>query len=126
MIEELLSGYLWRSISVRDTAVRTEMKENFYHGLLLGLLQYASDWEIESNAESGEGYSDILIRTQNKIGIVVEVKYAPDGDLKRGCAQARMQIQEKKYDAALQKEGMEKILRYGIAFFKKNCKVVVE
>ena len=126
VIEELLSGYLWRSISVRDTAVRTEMKENFYHRLLLGLLQYASDWEIESNAGSGEGYSDILIRTQNKIGIVVEVKYAPDGDLKRGCAQARTQIQEKKYDAALQKEGMEKILRYGIAFFKKNCKVVVE
>lgn len=119
---EMLNGYLWKSISVCDTAVRTEMKENCYHGMLLGLLQYENNWEIRSNAESGEGYSDILIRTQDRTGIVIEIKYADDGNLEKGCADALRQIQEKKYDAALRRDGMERIVKYGIAFFKKNCR----
>lgn len=122
-IEEMLKGYLWNSISIRDTAVRKEMKESFYHGLLLGLLQYQSDWETDSNAESGEGYCDLSIRTPERIGVVIEIKYAEDGNMERGCAEALEQIEEKHYDAALKKDGMETVVKYGIAFFKKNCKV---
>ncbi len=124
--EELLNEYLWKSISIRDTAVRADRKENFYHGMLLGLLQYESEWDITSNAESGEGYSDILIRTENRTGIVMEIKYADDGDLEQSCEKALNQIEEKKYDAVLKKEGMKEILKYGIAFYKKNCRVVLD
>lgn len=126
MAEELLNDYLWKSISIRDTAVKSDRKENFYHGLLLGLLQYESDWDTTSNTESGEGYSDILIRTENRVGIVIETKYAEDGDLEKGCNEALVQIEEKKYDAVLQKDGMKEIFRYGIAFYKKNCRVMLE
>lgn len=124
VIAEMLNGYLWKSISIRDTAVRKERKENFYHGMLLGLLQYENSWEIESNAESGEGYSDILIRTQDRIGIVIEIKYVDDGNLERGCVSALEQIEAKRYDASLRRDGMEKILKYGIGFYKKSCKVM--
>lgn len=124
-IEDMLNGYLWKSISIRDTAVKKEMKENFFHGILLGLLQYENNWEIESNAESGEGYSDISIKTQNRIGIVIEIKYAEDGDLENSCREALRQIEKKQYDAALQKDGINKIVNYGIAFYKKTCKVIL-
>ena len=124
-IETLLNGYLWKSISIRDTAVRKEMKENFFHGLLLRLLQYGDDWEIQSNAESREGYCDISIKTQDRIGIVIEVKYAEDGNLEKGCGEALGQIEEKQYDAMLKRDGMEKIINYGIAFYKKNCKAAI-
>ena len=131
--EELLNMYLWKSISIRDTAVRSDRKENFhhkgvltrFHGMLLGLLQYESEWDTFSNTESGEGYSDILIRTENRVGIVIETKYAEDGDLEKGCEEALRQIEDRKYDAVLQKDGMKEILKYGIAFYKKNCKVVL-
>lgn len=124
-IEQMLNEYLWNSISIRDIAVRKEMKENFYHGLMLGLLQYETSWQIESNAESGEGYSDIRIMTPDRTGAVVEIKYAEDGDLGRSCGEALNQIREKKYDAALVKDGMKRVMKYGIAFYKKNCKVVL-
>ena len=123
--EELLNGYLWKSISIRDTAVKKEMKENFYHGILLGLLQHENNWEIQSNAESGEGYCDILIKTQDRIGIVMEMKYVEGGGLETGCKKALRQIEERQYDAALFRDGMEKIRKYGIAFYKKNCKVML-
>ncbi len=126
LAEELLNEYLWKSISIRDTAVRMDRKENFYHGMLLGLLQYESEWDIASNAESGEGYSDILIRTENRTGIVMEIKYADDGNLEQSCENALDQIEEKKYDAVLKKERMKEILKYGIAFYKKNCRVVLD
>lgn len=86
-----------------------------------GLLQYEHNWDIESNTESGLGYSDILIRTENRVGIVIEIKYADDGNLEKSCEDALRQIKEKKYEAALQKDSMEKILKYGIAFFKKTA-----
>ncbi len=124
--EEMLNEYLWKSISIRDTAVKKEMKENFYHGMLLGLLQYENNWEIESNAEAGEGYCDISIKTQNRIGIVIEVKYAEDGNLGKSCKEALEQIEERQYDTALSRDGMKKIVKYGIAFYKKNCKVALK
>jgi len=123
---KLLNAYLWKTISIRDTAVRKEKKENFYHGMLLGLLQYEDSWDTTSNAESGEGYSDIMIRTEQRLGIVIEVKYADDGELEKGCAEALEQIRTKNYDAVLRRDGMREILRYGIAFYKKNCKIVLE
>ena len=124
-IQEMLSDYLWDSISVRDTAVRRNMKENFYHGMLLGLLQNQDSWLVKSNAETGEGYSDISIQTPDRVGIVVEVKYADDGNLEKACAEALGQIEEKKYAESLKRWGTKKILKYGIAFYEKECMVVM-
>ena len=122
-IQEMLEDYLWDSISVRDTAVRKKMKENFYHGMLLGLLQNQDNWLVKSNAETGEGYSDISIQTPERTGIVIELKYAEDGNLERACKEALKQIEEKKYAEGLKRRGMKKILRYGIAFYEKECMV---
>lgn len=125
LIEQMLHDYLWDSISVRDTAVRKNIKENFYHGMLIGLLQSRTDWLIKSNAEMGEGYSDISICTPDKSGIVIEVKYAEDGDLQKGCADALRQIEDKKYAVEFERRKMQKIIKYGIAFHEKECKVVM-
>lgn len=123
-IEELFNAYLLRTISIRDTNVRKKKKENFYHGIILGLLSHREDWLVESNAESGEGYSDILVEVlEEGIGIVIEVKYAEDGDLEEGCAQALTQIEEKGYESKLFLDGMETVLKYGIACNRKRCKV---
>ena len=124
-IEEMLNDYLWDSISVRDTAVRTNMKENFYHGLLLGLLRSQGNWLIKSNAETGEGYSDISIQTSDRVGIVIELKYANDGNLESACRVALEQIEEKKYTEDLKRRRMRKIIKYGIAFYEKECIVVL-
>ena len=125
MIEEMLNDYLWDSISVRDTAVRTNIKENFYHGLLLGLLRSQGNWLIKSNAEAGEGYSDISIQTSDRVGIVIELKYANDGNLEPACRVALEQIEEKKYTEDLKRRRMRKIIKYGIAFYEKECIVVL-
>ena len=143
-IQEMLSDYLWNSISVRDTAVRRNMKENFlsekattkaskiqkpsvcfYHGLLLGLLQNQDSWLVKSNAETGEGYSDISIQTPERVGIVIELKYADDGNLEKACREALEQIEEKKYAQGLKRRSMKKIIKYGIAFYEKDCMVVM-
>ena len=126
-IEQIFGDYLWNTISIRDTAVAKEKKENFYHGILLGLLGYKSNWLIKSNAESGIGYSDILVEVPtNRTGIVIEIKYAEDGDLDAACEKALKQIEEKDYVAKLKQDGMKNFIKYGIACFKKICKVVVE
>ena len=124
-IQKMLGDYLWDSISVRDTAVRRNMKENFYHGMLLGLLQNQDSWLVKSNAETGEGYSDISIQTPDRVGIVIELKYADDGNLEKACAEALEQIEEKKYAQGLKRWGTKKILKYGIAFYEKECMVVM-
>ena len=124
-IEEIFGDYLWNTISIRDTAVAKEKKENFYHGILLGLLGYKSSWLIKSNAESGTGYSDILVEVPtNRTGIVIELKYAENGDLDAACEEALKQIKEKDYVAKLKQDGMDNFIKYGIACFKKVCKVV--
>jgi hypothetical protein len=124
-IEQQMNRYLWNCISVRDVAVREQLKENFYHGMLLGLLQYEDSWIIRSNEESGTGYSDILIKTPERVGVVIELKYAENHRLDAGCAEALKQIEEKQYDARLLEDGMETIVKYGMAFYKKQCKVVL-
>lgn len=125
-IEEQFNNYLMKTISIRDTF--TTKKENFYHGVLLGLLSYDPDWYIISNQESGDGYSDIMIEAeQARIGIIIEVKYAENIKmLDKACEKALKQIKEKHYDQKLEKEGYETILNYGIACYKKRCKVLVD
>lgn len=124
-IQEMLGDYLWDSISVRDTAVRRNMKENFYHGMLLGLLQSQGRWLVKSNTETGEGYSDISIQTPDRIGMIIELKYAADGNLEKACDEALVQIEEKKYAEGLKRRGTKKIIKYGIAFYEKECMVVM-
>lgn len=123
-IEEIFSDYLWNTISIRDTA--STKKENFYHGILLGLLGYKSNWLVKSNAESGIGYSDILVEVpKNRTGIVIELKYAEDGNMDTACEKALQQIEDRDYVAKLKDDGMRNIIKYGIACYKKNCKVVL-
>lgn len=123
-VEEQFNAYLTRTISIRDISVRKEKKENFYHGILLGLLSHRENWDIDSNAESGDGYNDILVEIYEKsIGIVVEIKYPDDGNLEKGCAEALKQIEDKEYEARLCQDGMSHILKYGIACNRKKCKV---
>jgi hypothetical protein len=124
-IENLFNDYLWSTISVRDTAVKKENKENFYHGILLGLLSHKENWLVKSNAESGEGYSDILVEVpESRTGVVIELKYAEGGKMEEGCEAALSQINEKQYDAELLLDGMKTIEKYGIACFRKRCMVV--
>lgn len=103
------------------------MKENFYHGILLGILGVKDQWIVESNKEMGEGYGDIVIETENgETGIIIEIKYARDGKLDFACERAIEQISVKKYDERFKENGIRKILKYGIACYKKQCKVQVE
>lgn len=125
--EKYLTGYLRKTISIRDAFSRKEMKENFYHGLLIGILGLKEQWGVSSNRETGEGYSDILIETENpETGIIIEVKYAHDGNMETAARNALEQITNTRYEEELQDEGIENILKYGIAFYKKKCKVLLE
>ena len=132
-IQDMLHDYLWDSISVRDTAVRTNMKENFhpkgvpsvFHGMVLGLLRSQGTWLVKSNAETGEGYSDISVCTPERIGIMIELKYANDGNLETACEEALKQIENKQYAEGLKRRGMKKIIKYGMAFWGKECRVMV-
>lgn len=124
-IEEGFQSYLKKTISIRDTNSRKDMKENFYHGILLGLFSHMDDWIILSNAESGEGYSDIIVEAiEDEVGIVIELKYAENAELDAGCRKALQQIQDRNYDEILIDDGMKTIYRYGIACYKKRCKVI--
>ena len=122
-VEELLNAYLQKTISIRDTFVQKAFKENFYHGILLGILSYKNNWDVSSNRESGNGFSDILIETDDpEVGIVIEVKYTDDnGSPESDCKNALKQIEMKNYAQALEQDGIQKILKYGIAFQMKKC-----
>ena len=123
-VGEIFESYLKKTISIRDTFVRKASKENFYHGILLGILGVKEEWYVSSNQESGEGYSDILGETENsETVILIEVKYANDGNLDQACERALQQIEEKEYDEELRENGVDKILKYGIACYMKRCKV---
>lgn len=128
-LQKQLNVIMSRMISVLDTKAREEQKENFYHGLLLGLLRGSNpDWLIKSNRESGDGYSDILIEPENPdAGIIIEVKHAVSiSGLDKACENAMVQIKNRRYDEALRENGRCEILAYGIAFHKKRCRVVCE
>lgn len=116
--------YLWRTISVLDTGARREKKEHFYHGVLLGLLGHHEEWDIRSNAETGEGFCDILIEIRDeRIGIAIELKYAREDGLEAGCREALEQIENRRYESKLLQDGMKTIYKYGIACRKKECMV---
>ena len=126
-VEQIFSGYLNDTISIRDTAVRKELKENFYHGFLLGLLRYRRDWKVLSNRESGRGYADIVIELfMQKMGIVIELKYVDDGNLEAGCQAALAQIEQEGYTSQPELDGMKKILKCAMACHVKDCKGVFE
>ena len=127
-VERLLTAYMGKTISIRDTFVRKSIKENFYHGILLGILSFKTGWEVSSNRESGTGFSDILIEIDDSdIGLVIEVKYSDDEDqLEKDCKEALKQIKDRDYTQKLRDAGFHKILKYGIACQIKTCKVLVE
>lgn len=124
-VERLFEGYLKKTISIRGTFVEKSLKENFYHGILLGILGVKEDWGVFSNRETGDGYSDIMIETEDsEMGIIIEIKYAGDGNLLNACEKALKQVEETKYEETLLENGVEKILKYGIACYMKHCKVM--
>ncbi|MDO4343598.1 MAG: AAA family ATPase [Eubacteriales bacterium] len=124
-VEKQLGEYLKKTISIRDTFVKKQMKENFYHGILLGILGFEDTWSVSSNKESGDGYSDIIVETDDgETGIILELKYAEDGRLDTACHEALEQIERKQYEEALRDEGVLHILKYGLAFYKKRCRVM--
>ena len=123
-IERQFTSYLKKTISIRDTAVRKERKENFYHGILLGLLSHREDWLLLSNAESGAGYSDILIEIPDEnTGIVIELKYSESRNMEAACQKALEQIEEKNYAERLMEDDMDTIFKYGIACRRNACMV---
>lgn len=128
VIQKHLNLVMTRMISILDTKARDDQKENFYHGLLLGLLRSDPTWLIMSNVESGDGFSDIIIEPDDPdAGIVIEVKYAPTiAELDAACKNALGQIKERRYDERLRNEGRENNIGFGIAFCKKRCKVACE
>ena len=127
-IQRELTHFLGESISVLDTKARNEEKEIFYHGILIGILKNNANWAVRSNRESGDGYADILIKPKNPdTGIVIELKYARSfKELDQACERALEQIKDRRYDEALREDGRNEVLAYGIAFWKKRCKVVVD
>ncbi|MCD7715331.1 MAG: ATP-binding protein [Lachnospiraceae bacterium] len=151
-VERVFTKCMGKTISIRDTvpscakrigmdgttcrraerggatrAVKKEFKENFYHGMILGILFYKGDWGVVSNREAGDGYFDIAIEIEDEgIGIIIEMKYAEGGDLAGACQEALSQINENNYTAELKEDDMGTILKYGIACYKKQCRVVLE
>ena len=127
-VQDQLTSILAETISILDTKARNEEKENFYHGMMLGLLRNHRNWIVRSNVESGEGFVDILIKPEDPDeGILIELKYSKTFDgLEKACERAMEQVKNRRYDEALREEGRCHILAYGIAFYKKRCKVVVQ
>ena len=125
-VELIFKEYMKKTISIRDTFAQKPTKENFYHGLLLGILGFKENWSVMSNRESGDGFGDILIRIEDEdVGIVIEVKYADDGNLQGECEKALQQIIDIRYTEALEQEGIHTIIKYGIACYRKKCKVLM-
>lgn len=125
-VELIFAEYMKKTISIRDTFAQKPTKENFYHGLLLGILGFKENWSVMSNRESGDGFGDILIRIEDEdVGIVIEVKYADDGNLQGECEKALQQIIDIRYTEALEQEGIHTIIKYGIACYRKKCKVLM-
>ena len=126
-VEQLFREYMKKTISVRDTFVKKPLKENFYHGILLGILGFKDGWTVRSNRESGNGFSDIMIRIDDSdTGIIIEVKYDEKGNPETECRKALRQIDDTGYTEALHQEDIHKIIKYGIACRRKDCRVMME
>ncbi|MCI8485423.1 MAG: AAA family ATPase, partial [Lachnospiraceae bacterium] len=126
-VERRFQAYLRKTVSIHDYSVRNRLKENFYHGILLGFLSFKEGWTVASNRETGEGYSDIVIVIEEEsTGVIIEVKYPQSGDLEAACQEALGQIGQMRYGEFLRDQGIQTIFKYGIACWKKRCKVVLE
>ena len=124
-LETVFDQFMKESISIRDTCTKKEMKENFYHGMLLGLLKAEGNFIVKSNAESGIGYTDIMVVVPGeKTGCIIEVKYAENGAFDAACLEAMKQVENAAYTEALKMEGLERIHKFGIACYKKSCRVM--
>lgn len=127
LVEQIFREYMQKTISIRDTFIRKPLKENFYHGILLGILGYKEGWTVRSNREAGNGFSDIMIAIDNSdTGIIIEVKYDEKEDLDTECQKALQQIINVKYSELFEQNGVHRILKYGIACRKKDCRVMME
>lgn len=131
MMRKICAGSLGRGVQAKwkrefeERSFRQELKENFYHGFLLGLLRSREDWKVISNREGGTGYTDIVIEIfPQRIGIVIEIKYAENGDMEAGCRSALKQIEAQGYTDQPRLDGMTEIIACGIACCTKNCQVV--
>lgn len=125
--DEMFNGYLRETIGIRDTFVKKETQENFYHGFLLAILNFSGEWEVSSNVEAGDGFSDIqLAHVHKPVGIVIELKYGKSSNLDADCTEALNQIEKMHYADGLKNKGYTHIYKYGIACYKKQCKVVME
>lgn len=127
-VQRQFGKYLKKTISIRDTFARRALKENFYHGMLLGLLAFKGSWTVFSNKEAGEGYADILVEMDDDdepVGMIIEVKYAHDGSLDAACQAALEQIQNRRYHDAFYHESVKKVLKYAIACYKDQCRVLL-
>ena len=127
-VEQYLNRILSNSISVFDTKVRKEEKESSYHNLLVGILTGNADWLVKSNVETGEGFADIIVETDDPdAGIVVELKYTKNFDeLKAASQKALDQIRDRRYQEYLLNDDRKSIRLYGIAFCKKRCCAISE
>lgn len=126
-VEKQFTSYMEQTVSVRDTFVRKPLKENFYHGILLGILGFKGGWSVTSNREAGDGFSDIQIAIDDEdVGIVIEIKYAQNGDCEAECRKALKQIDANRYAENFYQDEVGTLLKYGIACSRKKCRVMLE
>ena len=126
-IEKIFNFYLQSTISVRDTHTPIAKKENFYHGILLGLLRHRGDWTIKSNIESGDGYSDIILEMlDGSLGVIIEVKYAENGKFSSALDEGMNQINEKNYVELLKSHSVGRIFKFAVACYIKRCQIRFE
>jgi len=126
-VESIFTDYLSRTITIRDTAVRNGKKETFFHGILIGILGFKDEWYVKSNEQTGDGYSDILIEIEREdIGIIIEVKYADRAKYTEALDAAFAQIENLDYVDKLRNDDFCTVYKYGIACFKRKCRVRCE
>ena len=120
LLEKEIRNILINTISFYDSY------ENFYHGFMAGILINMKDYIVKSNRESGDGRGDIFITNpEEDTAFILELKVADNvKNLDKKCNEALKQINDKKYDTELKEKGYENIIKYGIAFYKKRCKIV--
>ncbi len=119
-VQEELGDFLLETISYMDA------KEDFYHGVVLGVLAGMRNFTAKSNRETGTGRCDIVLRHASGRGkaVILELKYTPDmREIEKKCEEAVRQIETGQYAKELEYECYTDIVKYGLAFCKKSCEV---